>query len=267
MDLCSAVIRLMRRVGDFQCRFFRGTPPAETAEKAARELVSEVDLRSEELLLSGLCELLPEAGFYGEESGRHGDDALRWVVDPLDGTSNFLSGLDQFAISVALERRKVVELGVVLRPVSGEYYSAVRGQGLMRNGSPCRRTPRGGLSEALIGTGFPYRSRDLAGAFFPCAEEILYASRGLRRFGSAALDLCYVAAGTLQGFWESDLQPYDVAAGRLFLEENGCLLTNQHGAPYAPERDRLLISAGPEVHGDLLQIVARHYPAVSSSWS
>ena len=259
MDLLASVIHLVHQVGDFQCREFRTLTPGGGTEKAARELVSDVDLESEERLFQGLRELRPEAGFYGEETGCHGADSLRWIVDPLDGTSNFLSGLDQFAISVALERRGRVELGVVLRPVSGECYSAVRGRGLFRNGRACRRSSPGGLGEALIGTGFPYRSRDLAGAFFPCAEEILYASRGLRRFGSAALDLCYVAAGTLQGFWESDLQPYDVGAARLFLEENGCLLTNQRGDAYSPERDRLLICAGPRIHGELLDIVARHY--------
>ncbi len=149
----------------------------------------------------------------------------------------------------------------MLRPVSGECFSALRGQGLQRNGSRCPPLPATPLSQALIGTGFPYRSKDLSGSFFPCTEEVLYASRGIRRFGAAALDLCYVAAGYLQGFWESDLQPYDVAAALLFLEESGGRVSNQRGENYSPYRDRLLICGAPETQKKLLPIVAKHYPA------
>ena len=149
---------------------------------------------------------------------------------------------------------------MVLRPVSGECYSALRGQGAWHNTDPCRKVPAIPLSQALIGTGFPYRSKDLAASFFPCAEEALYASRGIRRFGAAALDLCYVSTGFLQGFWESDLQPYDVAAAFLFLEETGCIATNQRGEPYSPYHDRLLVCGIPQLHEQLLLIVAKHYP-------
>ncbi len=259
--LLQQVIALTRQVGQYQLSRFRSLPPGGGAEKLAREFVSEVDLHSEHLLMEGLQKLLPEAGFYGEETGARGDAQLRWVIDPLDGTTNYLSGLEQFCISVALEESGNSELGVVLRPASGECYSALRGQGLQRNATPCPPLADTPLSHALIGTGFPYRSKDLAGSFFPCAQEVLYASRGIRRFGAAALDLCYVAAGYLQGFWESDLQPYDVAAALLFLEEAGGHVSNQRGEPYSPYRDRLLVCGTPETHNRLLPIVAKHYPA------
>jgi myo-inositol-1(or 4)-monophosphatase len=168
--------------------------------------------------------------------------------------------VEQFCISVALEVAGQTELGVVLRPASGECYSAVRGQGLTHNGQSCRPGMATSLNNALIGTGFPYRSQDLKNSFFPCCEDILYSSRGIRRFGAAALDLCYLAAGFLQGFWESDLQPYDVAAALLFLTETGVLATNQNGIPYSPYRDRLLVCGFPHVHQQLLPIIARHYP-------
>ncbi len=259
--LLDRVIDLTQQVGRYQNSRFRTLPPGGGEEKIAREFVSEVDLHSEQMLIDGLQKLLPEAGFYGEETGHSGNEQLRWVIDPLDGTTNFLSGLEQFCISVALEIDGRSELGVVLRPASDECFSARRGQGLFRNTQPCAHSTKVTLQQSLIGTGFPYRSKDLADNFFPCAQQVLYASRGIRRFGAAALDLSYVASGFLQGFWESDLQPYDVAAALLFLAETGCRATNQHGDNYSPYRDRLLVCGPQESHRELLPIIANHYPA------
>ncbi len=258
-SLLEQVISLTQKTGRYQLSRFRNRPAGGGEEKLAREFVSEVDLRSEQLLITGLQQLLPEAGVYGEESGTSGNEAIRWVIDPLDGTTNFLSGLDQFSISVALEIDGRSVLGVVLRPASEECYCAIRGQGLYRNSKRLPKATNIPLSQALIGTGFPYRSKDLASSFFPCAEQVLYASRGIRRFGSAALDLCYVASGFLQGFWESDLQPYDVAAALLFLDESGCRCSNLQGKAYSPYHDRLLICGTPDVQQELLEIVAKHY--------
>lgn len=264
-QLLSHVITLVRQTAQYQRGRFRALPPGGGEEKFAREFVSEVDLHSEQLLIDGLRKLLPEAGFLGEETGTSGNENLRWVIDPLDGTTNFLSGLEQFCISVALEVDGRSELGVVLRPASDECYSARRGHGLQRNGQPCPVVTNMPLQQALIGTGFPYRSKDLADSFFSCAQQVLYASRGIRRFGSAALDLSYVASGFLQGFWESDLQPYDVAAALLFMHETGCLMSNQYGSEFSPYRDRLLICGIPEVHSELLPLVATHYSATTQS--
>lgn len=258
--LLDAVSRLVSTVGQYQSECFRTFSSIGGEEKVAREFVSEVDLNSEEMLISGLQKLLPEAGFYGEETGIHGNTTLRWVIDPLDGTTNFLSGLEQFSISVALEQDEQTILGIVYRPQSQESYTALHGGGLHHNDQPCKPASAESLKQALIGTGFPYRSPDLAKHFFPCAEDVLYQCRGIRRFGSAALDLSYVAAGFLQGFWESDLQPYDVASALLFLEENGQSVTNQRGEKYSPYRDRIMICGPHAVHEELLSLVARYYP-------
>ncbi|SHJ42715.1 myo-inositol-1(or 4)-monophosphatase [Malonomonas rubra DSM 5091] len=258
-QLLKHVRKLVTEVGAYQLSRFRSLPPGGGEEKSAREFVSEVDRHSEDLLLKGLGNLLPEAGFYGEETGISGSSKLRWVIDPLDGTSNFLSGLDQFCISVALEVEGQTELGVVLRPASKECFTALRGQGLFRNDHRCPQVTDLPLQQALIGTGFPFRSRDLSAEFFACAEEVLYASRGLRRFGAAALDLSYVAAGFLQGFWESDLEPYDVAAALIFLRESGCIVTNRSGKEYSPYRDRLLVCGPPQIHASLVALVKDHY--------
>lgn len=258
-SLLTAVIKLARQVGGYQLQEFRRVDPGGGDEKDQREFVSVVDRHSEEMLKEGLARLLPEAGFYGEETGHHGNVALRWVIDPIDGTTNFLSGLDQFCISIALEQEQHTELGVVLRPASAECFSAIHGQGLYHQDRLCRKVIALPLKQALIGTGFPYRSVDLADPFFACARDTLYRCRGIRRFGSAALDLCYVAAGFLQGFWESDLKPYDVAAALLFLKETGCCLSNAQGEDYSPYRDRLLVCGFPGVHQELLSLVNTHY--------
>ncbi|MBN1957929.1 MAG: inositol monophosphatase [Desulfuromonadales bacterium] len=256
----SAVCALVRQVGNYQLGHFRTLPSTYGDEKQPREYVSEIDLESEERLRSGLQKILPGAGFYGEESGCRGDEQLRWIVDPLDGTTNFLSGLDQFAISVALEKSGQIELGVVYRPASEESFTALRGCEFRHNERICTQVSGQFLRQALIGTGFPFRSADLARPFFTCAEDILYRCRGIRRCGSAALDLCYVAAGYLQGFWETDLEPYDVAAALLFMETTGCKITNQRGESYSPYRDRVMICAPPLIHRELLPLVSAHYP-------
>lgn len=156
--LLDLVIQLARQTGHYQLSRFRSLPAGGGDEKIAREFVSEVDLNSEHQLLTGLQQLLPDAGYFGEETGSAGNDKLRWVVDPLDGTTNFLSGLDQFCISIALEIDGRSELGVVLRPASGECFSALRGHGLQHNGRKCLPAADLPLQRALVGTGFPYRS-------------------------------------------------------------------------------------------------------------
>lgn len=260
LTILSSCLDLVKQVGAFQLTHFRSMPPGSDDQKAAREMVSFVDIESEKMLQTGLLPLVPGSGFFGEESGRSGSQDTVWIVDPLDGTTNFLSGLDHFCISVALMVEGVVQLGVVYRPVAGEVFSSVRGHGVKHNGvllpQVSAKLP---ASDALFITGFPYRSPDLAEAFFRCAAEVLTVGRGIRRFGSAALDVSYLSAGWAQGYWESDLQPYDVAAGMLFMEESGCVVTNHCGEPFNIFTDRILVAALPSVHAHLRDIVHRHY--------
>jgi len=258
--LVAAVKQLVSQVGRYQLQQFRQLPPGAGDEKLKREFVSEIDVNSEQQLIEGLSRLVPNAGFYGEETGKQGNQQQVWIIDPLDGTTNYLSGLDQFSISVALVENNKTVLGVVYKPASSEFFSASKNQSFQHNDvTPSIVSSELQLGQALIGTGFPYRSPDLSKAFFPAAESILYASRGIRRFGSAALDLSYLAAGYLQGFWESDLQPYDVAATLLFLEIRGCQVTNEQGQPFDMFSDRIMVAGWPGVHKDLLTLVSREY--------
>lgn len=255
-----SVIDLAREVGEFQMQHFRKMPEGASDMKAVRETVSFVDVESEKMLQRGLLPLINQAGFFGEETGKAGSQDLVWVVDPLDGTTNYLSGLDQFSISIALVEFGHPILGVIHKPFSGEMFSALAGQGVRYNGVPTRPAfPHTPESDALFVTGFPYRSPDVADQFFVAAADILKLGRGIRRSGSAALDVACLSLGWAQGFWETDLQPYDVAAGILMMLENGIVVTNQQGGNYDMFADRLMVAALPKVHPALLEAVKKAY--------
>ena len=253
------VERLLQGVGDFQLDNFRDLEVQEE-EKEPRELVSFVDRESENMLFEGLSPLYPEAEFWGEENGKRGEADWMWLVDPLDGTTNYLNHLDQFSISVALLYKGKPQFGAVYKPISSEFFHAFKGLGFFHNHKQLHplKTQRS-FEKAMIGTGFPYRSPDLKDQFFSLIEDLMPRCRGIRRFGSAALDLSYVAAGWLQGFWESDLQPYDVGAGLLFLEEMGMTVSNHKGEEYDMNVDRMLVTARSDVHVELLDRVSHHY--------
>ena len=251
---------VVRGVGLFQLQHFRSMPVGADAMKAVRETVSFVDVESEAMLQQGLLPLVDGAGFYGEETGRTGSQDLVWVVDPLDGTTNYLSGLDHFSVSVALIEDGKPILGVVYKPFSDEIFVAVKDGGVRYNGELKKPAlPDVSASEAIFMTGFPYRSPDVADQFFRAAAEILTLGRGIRRSGSAALDVAYLSLGWIQGFWETDLQPYDIAAGMLMMEENGILVTNRDGEVYDMFADRLMVAALPNVHPSLLHSVRSAY--------
>jgi len=250
---------ICREAGRFQMQHFRSHPPGSGDEKTDKEYVSWIDVESERIVQEGLYAICPDAGFYGEETGQSGNRDVYWIVDPLDGTSNYLSGTDFFSISIALIVDGIPELGVIHKPTTGDFFTAIRGQGARHN--DCAVVPPKPLdiARALIGTGFPYRSPDLIETFFGCVKDVLRHSRGIRRFGSAALDLAYVAAGYLQGFWESELQPYDIAAALVILAETGCACENERGEPYDMFHDRIFVTAIPGVFDRLSKIVQQHY--------
>lgn len=172
-ELLEKVISLVKEVGLFQMKHFRSEKTGFGEEKLQKEFVSFVDIESEKLLKASLCSILPGSGFFGEET-----DAERkpteWIVDPIDGTTNYLSGLPQFAISIALYENGQPEMGVVYQPATGDLFSSIRGQGLYHNNKPCRpNAPLMDIQDAVIGTGFPYRSQDLYAPFFQCIRELL----------------------------------------------------------------------------------------------
>ncbi len=266
--LLGAVREAAEEVGRFQLSEWRKRPAGWAEEKVAKDLVSFVDLESEKRLSAALKAALPGSSFYGEE-GEKDRGELTWVVDPVDGTNNYVSGLDWFCVSVALFEREVSGadrpiLGLVHRPAAGEWFWALRGGGAWeegRSGGPRRLGPVAPISlrGSLVCTGTPYRSPDTAAAFYAAARAVTGAALDLRRLGSAALDLCSVAAGRLQAFWEVDLKPYDVGAALLLLEECGCPVSTFGGGPYDPFESASLVTGAPGAARELRELIAPFY--------
>jgi len=281
MDSPSSLLQPLRsilsEVGAFQLAEWRTRPYALAQdkswarEKAAKDLVTFVDLESERRLASALAALLPGSAFYGEEGEQSLGD-FTWVVDPLDGTTNYVAGLDWFCISVALFERtgsgaQRPVLGLVHRSATKEWHWAVRGEGAWTEGpgsSPARRLeaarPRA-LRDSLVCTGTPYRSPDTAAAFYGAAAAVSAAALDIRRLGSAALDLCSVAEGRFQAFWEVDLKPYDLGAALLLLEESGCPYSAISGRPFDPFSSRGFVTGAPGAAEELRSLIAPFYAA------
>jgi len=221
------------------------------------DLVTEVDRACEELIVSRLRGAFPGHGFLAEEEGfQRGDSPYKWIIDPLDGTTNFAHGFPWFCVSIALEFQGELVLGVIYHCMMDELFTARKGGGAFLNGRPIRVSTRAPLRQALVATGFPYDvARDNENNFGNFIELQL-AARGVRRAGAAALDLAYVAAGRLDGYWELKLKPWDVAAGTLLVAEAGGRVTNQAGERYTVYDHRVLASNGA-IHEEMLELLKR----------
>jgi myo-inositol-1(or 4)-monophosphatase len=218
----AGVEALARQCGDLMLRRSGDLQTGEIHFKDRRNLVTEVDLACEALLVEGLRDLLPEANFQTEEGLVPGTDrGLRWVVDPLDGTTNFVHRLPIVSVSIALVDDQQVDLGVVYAPFQDEMFAAIRGSGAFCNGQRLNVSRPAGLEDALLATGFPFQRFDRIQAYMDVLQTLMRQCRGLRRMGSAAIDLAYVAAGRFDGYFEYNLQPWDVAAGLLLVQEAG----------------------------------------------
>lgn len=215
------------------------------------DLVTQADREAEEAIKELLLARFPEAGFFGEEGGSEGSGTFRFIVDPLDGTVNYAHGFPFYGVSIALEAEGAIQMGLVMDTAREEVFFALRGEGAYLNGRPIRVTERAELLGSLLATGFPY---DVA----KDPENLTYFERALRkgllvrRPGAAALDLAYVAAGRLEGFWEVKLSPWDVAAGWLLVEEAGGRVTDLEGQPYRLG-SRYIVATNGRIHEALLR--------------
>ncbi|MGD8498181.1 MAG: inositol monophosphatase family protein [Chromatiales bacterium] len=197
--------------------------------KDRNDFVSEVDQLAEQEIIRIISRAYPDHGFLAEESGARGEDEYQWVIDPLDGTTNFLHGFPQFAVSIALKHRGRLDQGLVYDPMKEELFTASRGAGAQLNNRRLRVTQPNGLEGALLGTGIPFRSHQDVDRYLDTMRVLLPGTAGVRRAGSAALDLAYVAAGRLDGFWEFALHEWDMAAGVLLILEAGGLVAEPDG--------------------------------------
>ena len=224
--------------------------------KGEKDLVTEVDRESERLIVEHILERYPAHSILAEEGKyRPGTGNVRWVIDPVDGTTNYAHGFPWFCSSIAAVQDDVLVAGVIYNPIHDELYTATKGGGAFLNGARIHVSSRGPLSGSLLGTGFPYDCAvDPANNF---ANFIIFqkAARGIRRAGAAALDLACLAAGRLDGFWELKLKPWDVAAGVLLVEEAGGKVTTFDGSSYDIFNDRILASNGP-IHEEMVALLA-----------
>jgi myo-inositol-1(or 4)-monophosphatase len=226
--------------------------------KGPNDFVSEVDQLAEQAIIETLLAAYPGHGILAEESGReHGakNSEFTWIIDPLDGTTNFLHGLPIYAVSIALAHRGVVQQAVVYDPSRNDLFYASRGRGAFMNDRRLRVSKRTRLAECLIGTGFPFRRGDNFKRYLSMFEAVMQECAGVRRPGAAALDLCYVAAGWYDGFFEVGLSPWDVAAGSLIITEAGGLIGNFTGdADFLYQREA--VAGNPKIYGQLVQLLA-----------
>lgn len=225
--------------------------------KSPNDFVTEVDRAAELAIIEVLRDAYPEHAILAEESGRSGDSEYCWIIDPLDGTTNFIHGFPQYAISIALARNNVLEQAVVYDPVRNEMFTASKGGGAFLNDRRIRVSRRIKLMDSLIGTGFPYRQNDNIEAYIGAFRELTQKTSGIRRPGAAALDLAYVACGRLDGFWEAGLSPWDMAAGALLILEAGGLVSDFAGDSAYLDTGRM-VAGTPKVFAQLLPIVQTH---------
>jgi myo-inositol-1(or 4)-monophosphatase len=250
-------LRAARKAGDIIARATEELDRITVESKGVNDFVSEVDRAAEKEILYHLGKAYPDHAFLGEEGGDSGnpDSEYRWIIDPLDGTTNFIRGIPHFAVSIACEYRGKIEHAVVLDPIRREEYVASRGRGAQLNGRRIRVSSLASLEGALLGTGIPFKSRqvDHLPAYTQSLEKLAAGSAGIRRAGAAALDLAYVAAGRLDAFWEIGLSPWDIAAGSLLIREAGGLIGDFNGQEKYLESGNI-VCGNPKCFKAVLQV-------------
>lgn len=258
----SALLHVMcgaaQKVGKKLARDFGEVEHLQFTRKGPADFVSSADERTERMLRDELAKARPGYGFLMEEGGSipSADSCNTWIIDPIDGTTNFMHGLPHFAISIALERDGELEAGVIYNPAQDEMFWAERGQGAFLNGRRLRTAQRDDFSECIFATGIPFKGVRDHELFLKQMAAVMDVSAGVRRFGSAALDLAYVAAGRFDGYWETDIHPWDMAAGIVIAREAGCLVSDLKGGKKMLAEGGI-VCANNRLHGPLVELVSR----------
>jgi myo-inositol-1(or 4)-monophosphatase len=229
--LLNVMVTAARKAGSSLARDFGEVQNLQVSVKGPGDYVSQADHRAEDIVFNELSKARPGYGFLMEERGAvvGSDDQHRWIVDPLDGTTNFLHGIPNFAVSIGLERQGVLVAGVIYAPAIDELYTAERGGGAFLNDRRMRVAARRAISDCVIGTGIPHLGRGHHGQALLDLKNVMGEAAGIRRFGAASLDLAWLAAGRIDGFWEDYLSPWDIAAGVLMIREAGGFVSDRNG--------------------------------------
>ena len=256
--MVNIAVRAARRAGELMIRQLNRLESLEITEKSRNEYVTEVDRIAEDAIIEVIYDHYPDHSILAEESGQRGSNEYQWIIDPLDGTTNYIHGFPVFAVSIAVTHNGQLEHGVVYDPLRQEIFTASRGQGAQVDGRKIRVSKRPSMQHSLIATGFPYRAnKEHLDDYLEMLKSVISVSAGIRRPGSAALDLCYVAAGRVDGFWELGLNIWDIAAGALMIKEAGGRISDFHGTDaYLQSGD--VVAGSPKIYAGLSKLLAPH---------
>ena len=264
--MLNVAVKAARRAGNIINRASLNSDRIQVTRKQHNDFVTEVDQAAEAAIIETLRDAFPDHGFLGEETGEITATSAAdqpnhiWIIDPLDGTTNFLHGFPQYCVSIALQHKGEITQAVIYEPNRNDLYTATKGRGAFLNDKRIRVSKCDKLQDALIGTGFPFRDFKYLDDYLSMFKSMIQKTTGIRRAGSAALDLAYVANGSLDGFWEIGLSAWDIAAGGLLVREAGGIVTDLSGQSGWLESGNILV-ASPKIHDDMQAIIASHIPA------
>ncbi|WDN89796.1 myo-inositol-1(or 4)-monophosphatase [Desulfosarcina sp. BuS5] len=250
-----------REAGKILLKHFGNVPQSAVRKKARNDFISFVDEKSEETIIKIIRSAFPDHAILAEEGGAfENDNPYRWIIDPLDGTTNYLHSIPVFAVSIALEYKNSLIAGVIYSPLSDEIFWASKGEGAFFNGRSISVSGTSILEESFIATGFPFKNKELLSDYLEVFKNIFQKCIGARRIGTAAIDLAYVAAGRFDGFWEIGLKPWDVAAGAIIIEEAGGIVTNFWGG-FQYLNNPYIIASNGKIHKEMGEIIKQVFPS------
>jgi len=258
--ILNTAITAARKAGDIISRSIDTLDSLKPEAKGRNDFVTEVDRKAEDAIIFQIRKNFPDHAILAEESGESGNHDITWIIDPLDGTTNFIHGIPHFGVSIAVQEKGKLTAAVIYDPIRQELFSALRGQSARLNNRRIRVSDRRKLETSVIGTGFPYRSDQPLDIYLQTFTKVLPQVEAMRRPGSAALDLAYVAAGRFDGFWEMGIQAWDMAAGALLIREAGGMVSDLQGGEEFLKTGNI-VAGNPKVFKQLLQTIRPELPA------
>lgn len=253
--MLNIAIRAARAAGDLIARSFESEVDIKPERKGDNDYVTKIDKEAEQLIIDKIKQSYPEHSFVGEELGiTDGSDDFKWIIDPLDGTNNFVMGIPHFAVSIALMYKGRLDQAVVLDPIRHELFTASKGKGTQMNSYRLRVNTQKDLEGTFLATGFPYKNKEGANEAIQRFNQVYQRCGDVRSTGSSALDLAYVAAGRLDGYWEKGIKPWDVAAGELLVKEAGGLVTDYQGG-HEHFRSGEIVAGSPKVVQNIVKLI------------